>query len=144
MVFWAPRGNHRGISDQSPFVQAASGSAGSPPTGSGSASGPRPSFLRHHHWRPRCRLVRRSDDRLLAGVASGIGRWLGVDVTLVRLAFVLTTLVSGFGLLAYVVGWLLLPLDGQPGTIGARVHWPTARDSSPWWPSCRRSSPSSS
>ncbi len=89
--------------------------------GPGSAPRARPSFLRHRWWRPCGRLLRRSDDRLLAGVASGIARWLGVDVTLVRVAFVLTTLLSGVGLLVYVVGWLLLPLEGQPGTIGARA-----------------------
>jgi len=54
-------------------------------------------------------------------VASGLARYLCIDVTLVRLAFVLTTLISGFGLLAYVVLWLVLPIEGQPGTIGARA-----------------------
>ena len=121
MVFWAPRGNHRGISDPSVFPQPTPGSPRSAPIGSGPVPGARPSSTRHRRWRPRGRLVRRSDDRLLAGVASGIARWLCIDVTLVRVAFVLTTLVSGVGLLAYVVGWLLLPLEGQPGTIGARA-----------------------
>ena len=54
-------------------------------------------------------------------MASGLARYLCIDVTLVRLAFVLTTLISGFGLLAYVVLWLVLPIEGQPGTIGARA-----------------------
>lgn len=56
------------------------------------------------------RLVRRSDDRMVAGVCSGVADYLGVDVTLVRLITVVGT-IFGFGslLLAYVVAWALLP-----------------------------------
>jgi phage shock protein C len=56
------------------------------------------------------RLVRRADDRMVAGVCSGVADYLGVDVTLVRLVTVLGA-VFGFGsfILAYVVAWLLLP-----------------------------------
>ena len=58
----------------------------------------------------RKRLVRRSDDKLVAGVCSGVADYLGVDVTLVRL---LTVLGALFGLgslvVAYVVMWVLLP-----------------------------------
>jgi phage shock protein PspC (stress-responsive transcriptional regulator) len=55
-------------------------------------------------------LVRRTDDRMVAGVCSGVADYLGVDVTLVRLVTVLGA-VFGFGsfILAYVVAWLLLP-----------------------------------
>ena len=56
------------------------------------------------------RLVRRSDDKMVAGVCSGVATYLGVDVTLVRL---LTVLGAVFGLgslvVAYVVMWVLLP-----------------------------------
>ena len=56
------------------------------------------------------RLVRRSDDRMVAGVCSGVADYLGVDVTLVRLVTVVGAL-FGFGslILAYVVAWALLP-----------------------------------
>jgi len=55
------------------------------------------------------RLVRRRDDRMIAGVCSGVAAYLGVDVTLVRLVTVLGA-VFGFGtfIVAYVVGWLLI------------------------------------
>jgi signal transduction histidine kinase len=66
-------------------------------------------------------LVRSHDDRLVAGVAGGLARSTGLDVTLIRLILVLLALASGFGLFAYVVAWLVLPLDGQSGTIGARA-----------------------
>ena len=56
------------------------------------------------------RLVRSSDDRMVAGVCSGVADYLGVDPTLVRLAAVVGT-VLGFGtlLLAYLVAWVLMP-----------------------------------
>lgn len=56
------------------------------------------------------RLVRRSDDRMVAGVCSGVAEYFGVDVTLVRLVTVVGA-IFGFGslILAYVVAWALLP-----------------------------------
>ena len=56
------------------------------------------------------RLVRRTDDRMVAGVCSGVADYLGVDPTIVRLAVVVGT-VLGFGtlLVAYGVAWLLMP-----------------------------------
>ena len=58
------------------------------------------------------RLVRRSDYRMLAGVCSGLAEYTGMDVTLVRVLAVLAA-VLGFGtvVVAYVVAWLLVPLD---------------------------------
>lgn len=60
----------------------------------------------------RPRLVRRSGDRMVAGVCSGVAHYLGVDVTIVRLLVVLGT-VLGFGslIVAYVAAWILLPED---------------------------------
>jgi phage shock protein C len=56
------------------------------------------------------RLVRRTDDRMIAGVCSGIADYTGIDVTVIRLAAVIGA-VLGFGTLivAYVVAWLLMP-----------------------------------
>ena len=56
------------------------------------------------------RLVRRRDDRMVAGVCSGMAAYLGVDVTLVRLLTVIGAIISfGTVAIAYVVGWLLMP-----------------------------------
>lgn len=56
------------------------------------------------------RLVRSSDDRMVAGVCSGVADYLGVDPTIVRLAAVVGT-VLGFGtlLIAYLIAWVLMP-----------------------------------
>src|SRR5271165_4100979 len=52
-------------------------------------------------------LSRSRRGRMLAGVASGIARYVGVDVTIVRIAFVLVTLVGGIGIPLYLASWLL-------------------------------------
>lgn len=58
------------------------------------------------------RLVRERDDRMVAGVCSGVATYLNVDVTLVRLVTVLGA-IFGFGtfILAYLIAWALLPQD---------------------------------
>jgi phage shock protein C len=68
------------------------------------------------------RLLRRSsDDRLLAGVCGGLGRYLGVDPVLLRIAAVVLALANGLGLIAYVIAWIVIPEErsGQPAA-GAR------------------------
>ena len=66
-------------------------------------------------------LRRAREDRLAAGLAAGIAARTGIDVTLVRLAFVVAALLGGFGVAAYVVGWLLLPAEGADGSIANRA-----------------------
>ncbi len=56
---------------------------------------------------------RSGGDRKIAGVAGGLGRAFGVDPVLLRVAFVVLTIFGGFGGLLYVLGWLLLPADGD-------------------------------
>ena len=56
-------------------------------------------------------LARRSHDRLLAGVASGVGDHFHIEPNLVRLAFVVLTFAGGAGIVLYAAGWLLLPTD---------------------------------
>jgi phage shock protein PspC (stress-responsive transcriptional regulator) len=70
------------------------------------------------------RLVR-TPDKKIAGVAAGIGHYLDVDPTIVRIAFVLLAFVGGIGILLYGVGWLLMP----KGEISARGDAGTAVDS---------------
>ena len=60
-------------------------------------------------WFRRRGLVRPSRGRLIAGVCAGLADWLGVNRWLVRLAAVLSLVLPGTQLLAYVVLWILLP-----------------------------------
>jgi phage shock protein PspC (stress-responsive transcriptional regulator) len=105
---------------------------------------------------PPRRLARRSDERLLGGVAGGVADYLGIDVVLVRLAFVVAAFLGGVGVIAYLVGWIVLPVaPTAPGveaahadrrqligyglvalgllTIGGRLGW-TIRGGGAFWP----------
>ena len=54
--------------------------------------------------------LRRSEtDRVLAGVAGGVAQRLGISSTLVRLAWVLSVLFGGLGILFYLILWIVLP-----------------------------------
>ena len=53
--------------------------------------------------------VRVGEGRVAAGVAAGIGRCVGVDPIVVRLAFVVLTFANGVGAILYLAGWALLP-----------------------------------
>jgi signal transduction histidine kinase/phage shock protein PspC (stress-responsive transcriptional regulator) len=64
------------------------------------------------------RLERVPDGRLVAGVARGLAAHLGVDVMIVRSAFVLLTIASGLGLAAYGAFWILVP--AREGAAGRR------------------------
>jgi phage shock protein PspC (stress-responsive transcriptional regulator) len=67
------------------------------------------------------RLVRRTDDRVVAGVASGIAAYLGIEPWVVRIGFVVLTPFGGFGALAYLLAWLLIPAAGQEESLAAGV-----------------------
>lgn len=54
------------------------------------------------------RLARSESDKRIAGVCGGIGRYFGVDPVIIRVAFVVAAFM-GFGLLLYVVLWIVLP-----------------------------------
>jgi len=72
-------------------------------------------------------LQRPTDKRLLAGVCAGLSRALVVDVTLLRLAFLLLALASGVGLLIYLGLWLFIPAEGSQAREGERVVWTNMR-----------------
>jgi phage shock protein PspC (stress-responsive transcriptional regulator) len=64
------------------------------------------------------RLVRRTDDKVIAGVCSGIAHYFGIDPVVVRVIVVVMTIFGGSGLLAYGVAWLMLPAnDGTKAII---------------------------
>jgi phage shock protein PspC (stress-responsive transcriptional regulator) len=57
-------------------------------------------------------LHRPVQDRMLGGVAAGLAHYLGVDVTIVRIAIAVLTVAGGAGLPLYLAGWLLIPEEG--------------------------------
>ncbi|MBW9204758.1 PspC domain-containing protein [Mumia sp. zg.B53] len=57
-------------------------------------------------------LARTTHDKWIGGVCGGLARYLGVDPTVVRLGFVVLTLLGlGSMILVYLVAWLLMPAD---------------------------------
>ena len=60
------------------------------------------------------KLYRSRTDQMIAGVCGGLGEYLGIDPTLIRLAFVLLLLFGiGSGRLVYLVMMLLVPLEPE-------------------------------
>src|SRR4051794_40158658 len=67
------------------------------------------------------RLTRSTESSYLAGVAGGLGRYFGLDPVLFRIAFGVSIVFGGVGLLAYVGLWLFLPRDdGTPSFMDTR------------------------
>ncbi len=81
-----------------------------------------PFWLRHRHG-PGGPLRRDPADRLAGGVASGVAAWRGINVTTVRIVFVLVALVTGgIGVALYFAAWLLIPAAGEDSSIGSRAR----------------------
>ena len=66
-------------------------------------------------------LRRPFQDRMLAGVAAGLADYFGVDATIVRIAFVVLTLVGGAGIPLYLAGLLLIPEEGSDQSIASSL-----------------------
>jgi len=66
-------------------------------------------------------LRRPFQDRMVAGVAAGLARYFGVDVTIVRIAFVVLTVVGGAGIPLYLAGLLLIPEEGSDQSIAGAI-----------------------
>jgi phage shock protein PspC (stress-responsive transcriptional regulator) len=62
-------------------------------------------------------LQRPLQDRMLAGVAGGIARYLGVDATIVRIVIAVLAVAGGAGVPLYIAGWLLIPEEGREQSI---------------------------
>ena len=58
-------------------------------------------------------LVRPTNNRMVAGVCSGIGRRFGMDPNVVRLIFVASMLLPGPQILIYLAGWILIPEESR-------------------------------
>ena len=64
---------------------------------------------------PYKQLRRPTDDRIVAGVCSGVGRYLGVDPVLIRVGFAVLAVVTwGTALLAYPIMWFVMPEEPRP------------------------------
>ena len=77
------------------------------------------------------RLHRSSVDAMIGGVCGGLGEYFGIDPMLVRIAFVISALVNGLGIMVYIILWIIVPqreqLDMEPGDV-VRVNLEELRD----------------
>ncbi|HEY4650562.1 MAG TPA: DUF2807 domain-containing protein [Pontibacter sp.] len=65
------------------------------------------------------KLYRDPDDKKLGGVASGIAKYFGVDIAVVRILFLVSIFLGGFGILLYIVLWIAVP---EAGTLTERMQ----------------------
>jgi phage shock protein C len=61
------------------------------------------------------KLIRLRSDRKIAGVCSGLARYLALDVSLVRILWFFITFVSGIvpGIVAYILAWIIIPEEPE-------------------------------
>ncbi len=55
------------------------------------------------------RLYRSRKDRMIGGVCAGLGEYFQMDYVIIRLIWVLTILLAGTGVLAYLIAWIAIP-----------------------------------
>ena len=119
MVPLPSRRDHRHIRPHhhrpTPPPSADPGSPWGPPCGVGWGRAHR------HQSRDRGPIRRRADERFLGGIAGGLSARTGLDPTIVRVGLVLFGLASGVGVAAYVVVWLVVPVEGETTSIGSRA-----------------------
>jgi len=53
-------------------------------------------------------------DKKIAGVCAGFARYFEVDVTLMRVLWLIVALFTGVGFIAYIVAWIAMPKDYTP------------------------------
>lgn len=59
------------------------------------------------------KLYRLKAEKKIAGICAGLGEYFEVDPVIVRLIFLLFIFAGGAGIIAYLVGWLIIPLNPQ-------------------------------
>ncbi|HOG47631.1 MAG TPA: PspC domain-containing protein [Anaerolineae bacterium] len=71
------------------------------------------------------RLYRSRRERIVSGVAGGLGEYVGVDPVIIRLLFILVVLATGWGVLLYVIMLLVVPEEPEamPGVLPAEPRY---------------------
>lgn len=59
------------------------------------------------------RLYRSKTDKQIAGVCGGLGKYLNIDPTIIRLLWVLTAFCFGGGILAYIIAMIIIPMEPE-------------------------------
>lgn len=64
------------------------------------------------------RLYRSNTDKMLGGVCAGLGKYLRIDTTIVRIFFVIFTIAGGIGPMVYLILWIVVPPEGHVTELG--------------------------
>ena len=64
---------------------------------------------------PTRKLYRSRTDRKLAGVCGGLAQYFNLDATLIRVLFIVLTVLGGAGLVIYVAMWIIVPKEPPVG-----------------------------
>src|SRR6478609_9116940 len=107
MVLWPPRGDARSM-NENPHDHDEE-TAPTEPIGSGESPKDEGGVRK---------LTRSSTDKMIGGVAGGLGRYFGVDPVLFRIAFVVLIFAGGVGVLAYVGLLAFVPADDGSSPLG--------------------------
>ena len=67
------------------------------------------------------KLSRNSMNKVIGGVCSGLAEFFGLDVALVRIAFVIAFMFASFGFWLYIILWIVLPEGQQPTASGQQI-----------------------
>ncbi len=62
----------------------------------------------------RRKLYRSRKDKMIGGVAGGIGDYFDIDSTLIRIIFIVALVLGGSGILAYIILWIVVPEEPYP------------------------------
>lgn len=59
------------------------------------------------------KLYRSRTDKKIAGICGGLAQYFDVDPVIVRLCWVLFTLLGGAGIILYIIAWFIIPVEPQ-------------------------------
>ena len=66
------------------------------------------------------KLSRNTMNKVIGGVCSGLAEFFGLDVALVRIAFVIAFMFASCGVWLYIILWIVLPVEGQQSTVNSQ------------------------
>jgi len=67
------------------------------------------------------RLFRSRKDKMIAGVCGGLGEYFKIDPVLIRLVFVILAFINAIGIIAYILLWIIVPMEGRAKELGEVV-----------------------
>ncbi len=68
------------------------------------------------------KLYRSNTDKVIAGVCGGLANYFNIDPTIIRLIFVIIALSGGIGIIAYLIFWIIIPVEGATHEAGAQAR----------------------